>query len=325
MRRQGCVFRFVDTVPDAHPGGRDKSLGRRQFGRHEIVVALEAREANLVACRLALAQRELHQHRRAHLDRGAAGLAVALRKMRVADRKQRARDEHRQQKACARAQLLDVEIAAIFTWRNCAQPFRRDRLARGHRARRLGRQHKPAALAQVLFAPQHLAPQLFGRRDPDRPHERTVAHAHARKLGRGGPAAGDFPFHDVRVGKFVAQKSEARHLDRETPSGGLEFADIHFEQVARLRPFHEHWPGERVHHAHVDLEQIVRAARRGDLAVERVAGLEFDLLTRLGFQRGRDLAMPAVMALGRFRGASNAVVHLDAFHRICRLSRSAAL
>src|SRR5260370_12264690 len=67
-----------------------------------------------------------HQDRAGHLDRRAAGLAIALREMRVADREQRAVDKDRQQEARAFAQLLDVEIATVFA--------RRDRAQRLHRA-----------------------------------------------------------------------------------------------------------------------------------------------------------------------------------------------
>jgi hypothetical protein len=43
-----------------------------------------------------------------------------------------------------------------------------------------------------------------------------------------------------------------------------------------------------------------------------------------GFERGRDVGVPAIVALRGLRGASNAIVKLEAFHRLCRLSIYAA-
>ena len=57
-------------------------------------------------------------HRR--LDRGAADLAVALRGMHVADRKQRARDLDRQIELGSLADVAHVHVAADPAWRNDA-------------------------------------------------------------------------------------------------------------------------------------------------------------------------------------------------------------
>jgi hypothetical protein len=52
-RGEGRILGFVDTVVDAESGGGDKALRRSEFGGREIVIALETRELDIAALRLA--------------------------------------------------------------------------------------------------------------------------------------------------------------------------------------------------------------------------------------------------------------------------------
>src|SRR5216683_6177472 len=55
-RGERRVLGFVDAVADAKSDGGDKALRRGEFGRSEIVIALETGELDIATLRLALAQ-----------------------------------------------------------------------------------------------------------------------------------------------------------------------------------------------------------------------------------------------------------------------------
>src|SRR5947209_18496267 len=117
-----------------------------------IIVTRKTREADAAALSFALVHREAHDDRPSHLNRRTAGFAVALRKMRIADREQGAVDKNRQKEPGTLAQLFDVEIAAVLARWDRAQRLRGERLRRRHRTVFLGRQHHSAAAEEVCFA-----------------------------------------------------------------------------------------------------------------------------------------------------------------------------
>src|ERR1700719_957045 len=155
------VFALIGAVlADRQSGRCEEALGGGKLGGKIIVVTRKAREADAAALSFTLVYREAHEDRPGHLDRGTAGLPVALREMRVADREEGAVDKDRQHEARALAQLLDVEIAAVLARRDRAQRLGGDWLRRRHRTVFLGRQHHPAAAEEVGFtALDRLAPR----------------------------------------------------------------------------------------------------------------------------------------------------------------------
>ena len=74
----------------------------------------------------------------AHLDRGDAHLAVSLRVVRVAHRKQCALDGDGYLQSRPLRELLDVHVAAVLPGRYRAQAFRGGRSRTRHRSRRIG-------------------------------------------------------------------------------------------------------------------------------------------------------------------------------------------
>jgi hypothetical protein len=72
---------------------------------------------------------------RAHLDRGAAGLAVALGEVRVAGREQAARGVDRDEEHRALAELLDVHVAGLLARRDGPQALGGEPGVGGHGTR----------------------------------------------------------------------------------------------------------------------------------------------------------------------------------------------
>src|SRR5215472_15661999 len=145
--REGDVLGVVDAVPgDRDPRGGVEPARRGVLRRQVVLVPGEPEVADVLLRRLALADGEAHAQGRAHLDRGAADLPVALGEMGVARREEPARGVHRDEQARALAELLDVDVAGLLAGRDRAQPLRgQPRVARdGGPGRR--RRHEAAAV-----------------------------------------------------------------------------------------------------------------------------------------------------------------------------------
>jgi hypothetical protein len=124
----------------------------------------EARPHDLAPRRLAAVDAEAHGRGRAHLDRGAAALRVALRVVPVADRVERAVDGDRHEELRPLGQLFHVRVAAVLARRNRAQALGRRLALRRHGARRVRRKHPPATRLQLRFARRPAAQLLVRRR-----------------------------------------------------------------------------------------------------------------------------------------------------------------
>src|SRR5262249_1681072 len=66
-------------------------------------------------------------------------------------------------------------------------------------------------------------------------------------------------------------------------------------QVPRLGPGHAGRPGQRVDDTEVYLPHLRHGRFRGQLPVQRVAGLQNHLVARVALEDGRDVGMPAVV------------------------------
>src|SRR5215469_9102038 len=107
---------MVDAVlGDRDAGGGEEPAWRGELRRQVVVLAGEPEVADVLVGRLALAQAEPHPQGGAHLDRGAAGFAVALGEVPVAGREQGARGVYRDEQHRALAELLDIHVAALLT------------------------------------------------------------------------------------------------------------------------------------------------------------------------------------------------------------------
>ena len=157
-----------------------------------------------------------------------------------------------------------------------------------------GRTNPPrssAACSRAVIRPQRLA----ARRQPDRAHERRTRDPHAGQVRRGGPPVGDVPAHHERLGEHVAQEAESRHLHRVAVGVRDDLEDLHLEQVAGLRSLDVHRAGQRVDHVQVRRGHRVQRGLRAHLPVERVAGLQHDLVAGFAADDRRDVGMPPVV------------------------------
>ena len=117
----------------------------------------------------------------------------------------------------------------------------------------------------------------------------------------------ELPVDHVRVGEQVAQEAEARHDHRVAVLIGLDVDQRDREHVALLGALDEHRSGERVHQVEIERGDVVRGRVDGQVAVERIAGLEHDVIARLGPRHGRDRRMIAIEAV-RVVGAMGAAL-----------------
>jgi hypothetical protein len=148
--------------------------------RAVVVVARELDLADVALGRHALAHLELEVERRAHLDRGAAALAVALREVRVADREQRSRSRHRNRQPYAFAELLDVQVAAGLSGRDGAQRFGGDARVVRDGVGGVRGEHRAAAFEEGLLAGDRLLQQLVRRREADHARKGCARDAYTR-------------------------------------------------------------------------------------------------------------------------------------------------
>ena len=259
-------------------------------------------------------QLEAHHGGGAHLDRGDADLAVALGEMAVAGREQRALLEHRQKQLRPLGQLLHVEIAAVLARRQRAQPGEAAGPGR-HRAVGVGRQRHAAALDHPLLA-RGPGRELL-RRWARRPETPMNGAPGMRTPGICAEVAQPSAIRQcTRNGSVITsrRKPEARHDRAERGRLRDDVGELDFEDVAGLRALDEHRPGQRMHRAGVERGEVGDGGRRGDLAVERVAGFERDLLALADLDGRRDVGMVAVVAAVRLVGERLVAVDMDRAH-----------
>ena len=169
---------------------READRGVEPLGRDrlQLLAALEVRRGDVGA--LALQDLGRDGDGRAHLDRGARDLAVALRVVDVADEQAAAVDEAGQQQRRADLHLLHVHVAAVLARRDGAQALVLVAAVRpadvGRQgADRLRRQRHAAGLGERGLAVEPGLDLGVARQHADRAHERRDGHAHPRHLVRG--------------------------------------------------------------------------------------------------------------------------------------------
>ena len=190
-------------------------------------------------------------------DRRAADLAVALHRMRVADREERARHLDRQIEHRAGGKVADVEIAADA-------PRRHD----------------------------GMEPRL-GRRHADRAGEGFERHARMRAEGGRLPRRAVVgPQMQRRLAELVGEQAEARDVRRPAEAGRHELADRDFQRVARLGAFHVDRAGDRIDPAEIEVRDVGDRARRGELAGRSVDALELERRAGRHPRGGRERVVP---------------------------------
>ncbi|KAG7666535.1 hypothetical protein KSW81_003254 [Nannochloris sp. 'desiccata'] len=180
---------------------------------------------------------QLHRHVHLALDGRAAHLAVALCRMRVADREQRAFHLDRQIERGARSQIPDIEIAADPAWRH------------------------------------HRMQTRFRRRKTDRAGKRFQRHTTVLAEGcRLKARRIVVPKRQRRLLELVRQKAEARNVRRPAEAGRFERKDLDLQRVARLGAFHIDGTIDRIDLREVQRGDVVHGAVSVEPGVTLAAG-----------------------------------------------------
>jgi hypothetical protein len=218
-------------------------------------------------------------------------------------------------------QLLDIEIAAVLARRQGAQAGEPARTLR-HGALQVGRKGEAALVDDALLAHRPLH-QLFGRRrDTRHAHEWRARDAHPGDLRRAGPAVADLPMHQERLGHHVAQKAETRHDRAERGRLRDDVGELDLQQIAGHGPLDEDRAGQRVDRARVEAGEIGDRRPRRNLAVERVAGFERDLLALADLGHRCDIGMVAVVADMRLGAEPLVAIDPDRLHALLPVNRT---
>src|SRR5437879_3904114 len=256
LRRQ-----MLDHVADRLlSAGEEVGPGRR---RHEARPAIGRRQERPAGPELRLLQlppfREAEAERDPshHLDRGDAHLAVALRRMGVADAEQGAVHPHRQEERGAGDQVLHVHVAAVLPWR--------------HRAVRSGLVERDA----------HHAGKRRER------HRDVATHARVR-------AVAEIPDREVRLRELGLRHEAAARTDRGPAErgGGLHVEDLDREHVTALGAPDAHRPCQRVTAERAAAEDVGVRGRRRVVAVGRVARVEDHRVARIDREARRQRVVP---------------------------------
>ena len=312
-RGQGDVFGLVAPIAvDALASGGVKPPGHGDFRRHEVIRSLEGHV--LPAPPLAFEHLEAHGEGGAHLDGRAADLAVALGEVGVSRGKQRSALKHRQVDRGSGGQLADIDIAAVLPGRRGAQAGGGDGFGGRDGAFGRRRQHPPAPLQQLRLALGDALEQFARGSDAHHPHERRAGNPHAGQIHRGGEAVLQPPAQQAGFGELVPQKAEIVEIDRVGDGLRRDPIHVHGQQVAGLGAFHENRPGEGMGALAVHVPQLLRRGLRGDLPVHGVDGVHHHRFARFHLHHGRNVRVPAVVALVRLFRDGFAAVHLD-IHR----------
>src|SRR6185503_6502075 len=154
-----------------------------------------------------------------------------------------------------------------------------------------------------------------GRRHPDRARERSVLYANAGDAGGLRVAVGDPPGEHPCIFELVPQKTEARREPCEADRVRLHIDDADLEQIARLGSLDVDGSREGVGYVQVQLRQVGRFGRGGDLPVDRVAALENDAFARTDASDRRYVGVPAVVAHLRLIRQTLRTIDTDALRR----------
>jgi hypothetical protein len=250
-----------------------------------LILALEVRRGDVTA--LALEDFGHDGDRRAHLDRGARDLAITLRVVDIADEEAAAIDEAGEQQRRAHLHLLHVHIAAVLARRNGAQAgllvaaFGAADIGR-KRTHGLRRQGDATHLAQLRLTGEPSLDLWLARQHADRTHEGGHGHAHARHLIRDRGLVVEFPVHDVRFGKKVAQEAETRNDHGIAVLVGRDVHKCDGQDVAALGALDIDGTGHGVHEVEIDGGHVVGRRVEPQIAVQRVARFENDVIACVG-------------------------------------------
>src|SRR5262249_49286135 len=167
------------------------------FGCREVPRMREARPHDLAPRRLVTVNTKAHRDGRTHLDGRAAAFRIALRKVSIAHRVERAFDIDGYEEPGTDRHLLDVGIAAILPWRNGAQTVLCNCPRRRHGAFALRQEHHSAARPQLAFALGPSCELLMRGRKACRTHEGAVGNADTWNRRRCRPLLRQIPMYQV--------------------------------------------------------------------------------------------------------------------------------
>src|SRR5437867_8730290 len=119
--RQIFTLVFPSDAIHRNPRRGKEALRHRSLGRGEEIVPLKLESGDAQPLRLAFPNRKLDVQGDVHLHRGAGDLAVTLREVSVARRKERPGHEYGNEKPAAFGQLLDVDVPRVLARGNRAQ------------------------------------------------------------------------------------------------------------------------------------------------------------------------------------------------------------
>jgi hypothetical protein len=115
----------------------------------------------------------------------------------------------------------------------------------------------------------------------------------------------------VGFGELVAQEAEARHLDREAERRRRDVEHVNDQHVTWFGTLDVHGTRQRMHGTEIGVRHILDRRIGPELAVERVTRVRDHLVARRTAHDGRDVRMPAVVALVGFTGEWDRVVDAD--------------
>ena len=154
----------------------------------------------------------------------------------------------------------------------------------------------------------------MGRGQAGRAHKGAVNNADAGDLRGSGPTVPDFPVGQIRLREQVAQETGSGPAARPPVGLGQNVQVFYFQQVAGSRPLDVDGAGQGMGYLGVQVCQIRRGHSGLNLIVGSVPGFQQNLLARGHFQDGRQVGMPAVMALCRLLFQPLGAVDSNAFH-----------
>ena len=101
---------------------------------------------------------------------------------------------------------------------------------------------------------------------------------------------------------MVPQEAEARCEPGEADRVRLHIDDADLEEISRLGSFDVDGSSEGVGEVEIQLRQVSRPSRFGDLPVDRVPAFEDDAFARTDASDRRDVGVPPVVAHLRLFG-----------------------
>jgi hypothetical protein len=122
--------------------------------------------------------------------------------------------------------------------------------------------------------------------------------------------------HQKRLGHHVAQKAEARHDRAERNRLRDDVGELDLQQIAGHRSLDKDRAGQRMHRTGVEAGEIGDRCPRRDLAVERVAGFERDLLAFAHLGHGCDIRVIAVVPNMRLVSEPPVAIDPDRMHGV---------